>query len=182
MRHVVRITIGLATLALLSGCRTATKVTEVPRVDLQLEGGNRGYLLGTPPPPRELKTTRQIIHADVEIPSLYKPTHGNTAATLESGEPSEGATGETGTEVSSSEPTGTYDIYTVKPGESLWTIAAQPDVYGKATRWRRIYDANRDQLKSPNHVRAGMKLKIPRGGSASTSSDSSNDEGTAFKK
>src|SRR3989338_11273281 len=182
MRQMPRIAIGLAALGLLSGCRTATKVTEVPRVDLQMEGGNRGYLLGTPPPPRELKTTRQIIHTDVEIPSLYKPKHGNVNATFESGEPSEGSTGEASTDTASSALTGTYDIYTVKPGESLWTIAAQPDVYGKATRWRRIYDANRDQLKSPNHVRAGMKLKIPRGGSASSSSDSSNDEGTAFKK
>lgn len=182
MRQMPRIAMGLAALALLSGCRTATKVTEVPRVDLQMEGGNRGYLLGTPPPTRDWKTTRQIVHTDVEIPSLYKPTHGRTTAAFESGGPPEGSTDEAGADTASSALTGTYDIYTVKPGESLWTIAAQPDVYGKATRWRRIYDANRDQLKSPNHLRAGMKLKIPRGSGASTSSEASNDEGTAFKK
>ena len=49
----------------------------------------------------------------------------------------------------------------MKRGESLWSIAAKPDIYGKATRWRRIFDANRDLLKSPDRLKAGMKLRIP---------------------
>ena len=53
-------TVCVATLAALfasTGCRTAARVTTVPRVDLAMEGaGNRGYLVGTAPPVQELKT------------------------------------------------------------------------------------------------------------------------------
>ena len=51
MRRAARVLLGMVLgIAGMSGCRTATKVTQVPRVDLELpEGGNRGYLVGTPP-------------------------------------------------------------------------------------------------------------------------------------
>lgn len=50
--------------------------------------------------------------------------------------------------------------YTVRPGDTLSSIAAQ--VYGDATLWRGIFEANRDQLTSPEALRAGMTLRIPR--------------------
>ena len=82
MRTLVSyLTAGLA-LVTAAGCRTATRITEVPRVDLQVEasGGNRGYLVGTPPAAKEWKTTRQIVEADVELPSFYKPKPGGAPA------------------------------------------------------------------------------------------------------
>ena len=57
---------------------------------------------------------------------------------------------------------GRYDAYTVQRGDSLWSIAAKPEVYGKATRWRRIFDANRNLLPSPDRLKAGMVLQIPQ--------------------
>ncbi|CAH9018988.1 LysM peptidoglycan-binding domain-containing protein [Candidatus Nitrosacidococcus sp. I8] len=51
------------------------------------------------------------------------------------------------------------DIVTVMPGDSLSSIARQ--VYGDGTKWKIIYEANRDKLKSPNAIFAGMKLVIP---------------------
>jgi nucleoid-associated protein YgaU len=47
----------------------------------------------------------------------------------------------------------------VKPGEYLYSIAKR--VYGDASKWRLIYDANRDQLSNPDAVRVGMKLVVP---------------------
>ncbi len=49
--------------------------------------------------------------------------------------------------------------YTVQPGDTLSKIAAQ--IYGQATKWPDIYQANRNQLPSPNMIRVGMKLVIP---------------------
>ena len=174
----------LTNLLALSGCQTATRVTEVPRVDLDLGGGNRGYLVGTPPPDTAaLKTTRRMVQTDVELPTLYKPTHGTAPVgpvSVEVPLPPEAVT--------AVEPTGgehaapaRYDTYVVRKGDSLSSIAAKPEIYGRASRWRRIFDANRTLLKSPDRVRAGMKLKIPRGGHAEPRAVHGN-KGVLYKK
>ena len=60
----------------------------------------------------------------------------------------------------------------MKEGDTLWSIAANPQVYGDATKWRRLAEANRDVLKSPDRLRAGLSLRIPRhGGPAAPSTD-----------
>lgn len=51
------------------------------------------------------------------------------------------------------------EIYVVKEGDLLGTISAK--VYGTSKHWRRILDANRDKLQSPDGLSTGMKLKIP---------------------
>jgi len=173
--------IGLAGMAAASGCRTATQVAEVPRVDLELGGGNRGYLVGTPPAAPSLKTTRKMFQADIEIPSSYKPTHA--AAPVDLGETTEAAPTEPAApEARPAAPNESvrYDTYVVKPGDSLGSIAKH--VYGKTSRWKRIYNANRDVLNSPNKVRAGMTLKIPRDSVNHESSISSDEGVTKFKK
>ncbi len=50
-------------------------------------------------------------------------------------------------------------IHVVKKNETLGHIAVL--YYGKASKWELIFQANRDKLRSPNMVRAGMKLTIP---------------------
>jgi nucleoid-associated protein YgaU len=50
-------------------------------------------------------------------------------------------------------------IYTVEAGDSLIKIADA--LYADKERWREIYELNRDQLKKPNLIRPGMKLKVP---------------------
>ena len=56
---------------------------------------------------------------------------------------------------------------TVRPGDNLSSIAGQ--ALGDESRWREIYDLNRDQLKSPDQLDVGMVLKLPSGGAASVS-------------
>lgn len=177
MRSSTLFAATLAALLAAGGCRAATRVTTVPRVDLELEGaGNRGYLVGTPPPAGELKTTREMIETDVEIPSFYKPKRGTTAG-LEEIVPPEMDMEDTG----GAPAAGPYDSYVVQKGDSLWSIAAKPEIYGKATHWRRIFDANRDLLKSPDRLKAGMTLKIPRGGEGAGET-TYGDEGVTYKK
>lgn len=52
--------------------------------------------------------------------------------------------------------------HTVKRGESLPQIAAQPDVYNDANLWPLLYRANRDQIRDPRIVWPGQVLRIPR--------------------
>jgi uncharacterized protein YidB (DUF937 family) len=49
--------------------------------------------------------------------------------------------------------------YTVVKGDSLSKIAKR--YYGDAQQWRVIYDANREQVKDPDLIQPGWKLRIP---------------------
>lgn len=52
--------------------------------------------------------------------------------------------------------------YKVKPGETLWMIAAYPEIYSDSLLWPIIYKANRDQIRDPEVIFANQILKIPR--------------------
>ena len=54
---------------------------------------------------------------------------------------------------------GIEQSHTVVKGDTLSHIAKH--FYGKASRWRAIYDANRDQLDDPDKIFPGQVLKIP---------------------
>ena len=49
--------------------------------------------------------------------------------------------------------------YTVAAGDSLSKIAKR--FYGDANRWQKIFEANKDQIKNPDLIQPGWKLKIP---------------------
>jgi 5'-nucleotidase / UDP-sugar diphosphatase len=50
--------------------------------------------------------------------------------------------------------------YEVKAGDTLLSISEE--VYGDATKWRKIYDANKDAIGAdPDKLKLEMKLKIP---------------------
>jgi nucleoid-associated protein YgaU len=50
--------------------------------------------------------------------------------------------------------------YTVQPGDTLSNISRK--VYGKKNRWRDIYKANRDRMATPESLKPGQTLRIPR--------------------
>lgn len=52
--------------------------------------------------------------------------------------------------------------YEVKPGDTLSDISLA--VFGTATRWKELLEANGDKLRTPESLQVGMKLKIPEGG------------------
>ena len=55
--------------------------------------------------------------------------------------------------------TAQFKMYTVKPGDTLSKISQQ--FYGNAKDYMRIFNANKDKLKDPDHINAGQELKIP---------------------
>jgi nucleoid-associated protein YgaU len=53
------------------------------------------------------------------------------------------------------------EFYVVQPGDRLDDIALQ--VYGDASRWEELFEANREVLGEPDAFRAGLRLIVPRG-------------------
>ena len=53
----------------------------------------------------------------------------------------------------------TLQSYTVVQGDSLSKIAKR--VYGKASYWRQIFEANRDNIKDPDLIYPGHVLRLP---------------------
>ena len=53
----------------------------------------------------------------------------------------------------------TESTYTVVQGDSLWKIARI--LYGSGTKWRVIYEANKDIIKNPNLIWPGQIFVIP---------------------
>jgi nucleoid-associated protein YgaU len=49
--------------------------------------------------------------------------------------------------------------YTVKKGDTLWTISKK--FYNSGKNWKKIQEANKDILPTPEKLKAGMNLKIP---------------------
>ena len=50
-------------------------------------------------------------------------------------------------------------MYTVKAGDTLSKISKQ--FYGDSNDYMRIFNANKDKLKDPDHIQVGQELKIP---------------------
>lgn len=52
------------------------------------------------------------------------------------------------------------EIYKVRSGDTLSKIAQR--VYNDGSKWKIIYDANRDTLRNPQDLKLGQPLRIPR--------------------
>ena len=79
-----------------------------------------------------------------------------TVAAEPTKKPSLGAFGSAGMMSSSTAGTRTH---TVQKGETLGHIAQK--YYGKASEYKKIFEANRDQLSDPDKIREGATLVIP---------------------
>jgi nucleoid-associated protein YgaU len=49
--------------------------------------------------------------------------------------------------------------YTVESGDCLWNISVK--FYGDGTKWRRIYEENKDLIKDPSLIYKGQEFVIP---------------------
>jgi len=177
------LTVLVVTLTL-SGCITA-KVVERERVDQEV-AGNQGYLMGNAPSGTGQAEggTRKFIKVDVEMPpySLKEKTpdkevwgnqgYVNQEGVIQPPKPTcifpprrvitekEEVVRETRQTKTCAKPTLT--TYKVKKNDSLWKIAQRPDVYGNGNKWKKIYEANKEKIKTPNKLRPGIELVIPQ--------------------
>jgi nucleoid-associated protein YgaU len=51
--------------------------------------------------------------------------------------------------------------------DCLWNISKKKDIYNNAWMWPKIWQGNRDQIKNPDVIHQGQKLKIPNAGEMS---------------
>lgn len=177
----------LACFSLAAGCaRINTQLVEKPRVDQETQG-NAGYLQGFGPASSPRSTTRQMIQTDIELPTVNElnpwrkpiqvtpPAPAAPEAPKGWEEPEDRAAQEI--EPIPSEPeVVSGKAYTVGKGDTLEKISQK--FYGTTKKWRRIYDANRNVLRSPNRVYPGQKLVIP---SDSEAPASGSQDGRDFK-
>ncbi|MFA5336157.1 MAG: OmpA family protein [Candidatus Omnitrophota bacterium] len=82
-----------------------------------------------------------------EVEEVMVPYNGEATTEI-----SEEKTVESKVEVSTKE-------YTVKKGDTLSSIARAE--YGKANRWKYLYELNKEKIKDPNKLKAGTKIVIP---------------------
>jgi len=54
---------------------------------------------------------------------------------------------------------GAETTYVVSKGDTLSKIAERH--YGDAGEWRKIFDANRDQIQDPDQIHPGQTLRLP---------------------
>ncbi|MBM2841103.1 MAG: LysM protein [Bacteroidetes bacterium] len=63
---------------------------------------------------------------------------------------------------------GSGKTYTVgtwrRDRDCLWNISKKKDIYDNAWMWPKIWQGNRDQIKDPDIIHTGQKLKIPTAG------------------
>ncbi|HYE01894.1 MAG TPA: LysM peptidoglycan-binding domain-containing protein [Phycisphaerales bacterium] len=63
---------------------------------------------------------------------------------------------------SEAEPPPKHQTYTIASGDTLSGISAK--VYGDSSRWRDLFEANRDVLADPDRLTAGVTIRIPVAG------------------
>ena len=64
--------------------------------------------------------------------------------------------------IATGEVTPTYTVGTwAKDRDCLWNIAKKPKIYDNPFLWPKIWQGNRDQIKNPDLIYQGQKLKIP---------------------
>jgi nucleoid-associated protein YgaU len=54
--------------------------------------------------------------------------------------------------------------YTVRPGDSLWTIAGNPQIFNDPFLWPSLYEANRERFvdpANPHLIETGQTFQIP---------------------
>ncbi len=157
---------ALAVFSFLPGCakvRTYTVVKD--RVDQDLGTGNQGAIAGSGKQSGavgERRLTRTTYVTEIEVGGVSKKKKASVSKQQDmavetvqepASEPLEEAS-------SASVAAPSVTSYTVQNNDTLQKISIK--VYGTSKRWKTIFEANSDQLKSPDKIYAGQVLKIPQ--------------------
>lgn len=164
--------LALTSVLVLSGCAARTYSLDRDRVDQDMSAGNHGYLSGKAPAEESKgtkKSTREIRVFEVELGRPYKAEHKQEKPQESSESQSLASTSEVTSEgginelLSNTEQAPLASVssqkYTVEKNDTLQKISKK--FYGTTKKWTKIYNANKDVLKSPNSVYPGQTLNIP---------------------
>jgi len=161
---------------ILSGCIVRTYPLTRDRVDQDLTG-NRGYIKGegSAVETGDRKTTRRTQVVEIELHSPIKFEKAPKQRTLDTGpvEKTEDnelwgnrgyLTQSQTPEIRESENVGMtpgerMERYTVKKTDTLQKISKE--FYGTTKKWKKIFQANSDALKSPDKIYPGQVINVP---------------------
>ena len=157
-----------STLAL-SGCVARTYNLTRDRVDQELSStsGNRGYISGQAPEPKERKTTRTTRVFELELGHANKTQTSCPAVTPLAVETMEEP--RMIQEPQIEEVNLSSEKYTVAKNDTLQKISMK--FYGTTKKWMKLYEANKDILRGPDKLYAGQVLNIPAGQKISVQSE-----------
>jgi len=149
-----------------SGCtHVRTYTVEKERVDQDLTQGNAGYLSGTPkisPASSERKLTRKTYVTEVEVggPVQKKKKVVKEVKKVVVAPKDENVEPVVSQAVPQAATAPQVTTYTVERNDTLQKISQK--VYGTMNRWKVIFEANKDKLKTPDRIYAGQVLNIPQ--------------------
>jgi len=157
------------------GVTTKAYIADQERVDQELQGGNQGYLMGTPKEQPAQKPTRKVFVVEFtkEIPgedtgSLVPPPRPKTEYKSTAAQPVQEPEWTKPVAVPPIEsvavekevaPVGDCEAYVVQKGDTLQKIAKK--FYGSYSKWGKIYEANKDKMGDPDQLKVGMELCVP---------------------
>ncbi|MDD5561225.1 MAG: LysM peptidoglycan-binding domain-containing protein [Candidatus Omnitrophica bacterium] len=154
----------------LSGCvaRTYNLTRDRLDQDISAASGNRGYIMGAAPAETsKRKTTRTTRVFEIEL-GRTKPLQQRVPPVMPSSNIMPGASvmDMEETIILQEEPIAetmdqSFESYTVGKNDTLQKISKK--FYGTTRKWPKIYEANKDILRSPDKLYAGQTLKIPSG-------------------
>jgi nucleoid-associated protein YgaU len=158
---------GLMVVSLgLSGCLVRSYELTQPRVDQNLESGNRGFLMGSAPDVGERKMTRTTQVVEFEI---GKPMRFERRSRMTQEAPAEQESVVLDTQESyvqeeapldvSMQRAPSYQSYVVQKGDTLQKISNK--FFGTTKKWHKIYEANKGELRGPDKIYPGQTIRIP---------------------
>lgn len=113
-----------------------------------------GKPTGNPDPLRPIKSEAPAVDTDPAHNRDWQPIGPSAGAGKKPGEKTR--SGPDGSTI------GAGRTHVIRPGDTLSGLASR--YLGSSARFREIYEANRDQLRSADDVREGMTLRIPDAG------------------
>lgn len=168
----------LCSLLLLSGCVVRTYSVTKDRVDQDISG-NQGYLSGSAPqaaaqPKKFTQRTTKVVEIEFRKPVEFKrleepprPQAAKEGADVIPAVPEQPLPQQLEQPISQALEAGPaapqaeqFDAYVVRKDDTLQKISLQ--FYGTTKKWMKIFEANKDKLKSPDKVRPGQTIRIPK--------------------
>lgn len=169
----------LLSVVFLSGCLSRTYTVVRDRVDQDV-AGNQGFIGGSAPSdyqqaPKKFTTRRtRVVEVEFGKPlESEKPVNASDAGVAQAAQISaqEGSlevTDDLGGEsapaiseaIESKEAVEIPQTYVVQKNDTLQKISQH--FYGTTKKWTKIFEANKEKLKTPDRIRPGQVIKLPQ--------------------
>ena len=152
------------------GLTTRMYVEDRARVDQQIsQGANQGYLVGAPKAKDQgdQKKTRKMFVLEFtknppgadEVKDIQVIERTHTVTKVVAPPPRRRPEPRPAPVVEETQPSIEYVDYTIEKNDTLQKISKK--FYDTYRKWPQIYDANKDAIKDPNHIKPGTNIKIP---------------------